>query len=549
MSTVRIPNRITATRGPELRCKGWRQETILRLLENNLENAEDPEALVVYMSIAKAARDWDSYSRIVAAITGLEEGETLVMQSGKPIGVFPTRRDGPLVVMANGNLVGRWSSDDHVERLAEKKLTIFPGFTAAAWQYIGSQGIVQGTYETFMACAREHFGGSLAGRLLVTGGCGGMGGAQPLAGVMAGAATLVIDVDAEKIERRIETGYCQRLARDLEAAVDLCLEAKQAREAISVGLVGNCAEVLPELVRRGLTPEIATDQTSSEPLMGYVPAGLGVDETKALRRSDPDQVKRRALESMRTHMDALLELKRRGSVVFEYGNNLRTRAELGGCRDAFTIGSFIEMFIRPLFCEGIGPFRWIAVSGEESDIARIDDIVLEQFRDNRRVCDWIGLARRHVKFQGLPARIGWLGHGERSRLAALVNDAVARREIAGPIAFTRDHLDSGSAAMPFRETGNMRDGSDAIADWPILNALLNGAAGADLVAIHGLADYGKSAGVTMVADGSDAASERLRRVFDCDTGLGILRHADAGYPAATAARRRNRLGLGPEHPR
>jgi len=536
-------NRVKAARGNELRCKGWRQEAILRLLENNLENAEDPDSLVVYMSIAKAARDWESYDRIVQALARLEDGETLVMQSGKPVGIFPTRSGGPLVVMANGNLVGRWSSDDELERLTTKGLTIYPGMTAAAWQYIGSQGILQGTYETFVACARTHFGGSLAGRWIVTGGCGGMGGAQPLAGQLAGAATLVIDVDEAKIRRRIESAYCQQLVTDLDEALAVCQSAQQRGEGVSVGLVGNCAEILPELARRNLVPDIVTDQTSTEPLMGYVPAGMSLDEVEMMRRSDPEQVKRRAFASMRAHLDAMLELQRRGAIVFEYGNNLRTRAEIGGSTAAFEIKSFIELFIRPLFCEGIGPFRWIAISGDPADIATIDDIILSEFSSNTRICDWIRLAREHVEFQGLPARIGWLGHGERSHLALKVNEAVADGRLQGPIAFTRDHLDSGSAAMPFRETGNMRDGSDAIADWPILNAMLNGAAGADLITVHGLADYGKSAGVTIVADGTTSAATRLRNTLNCDTGMGVLRHADAGYPSAQQARTRFKLGL------
>lgn len=536
-------NRILAARGNELRCKGWRQEAILRLLENNIENAEDPDSLVVYMSIAKAARDWDSFERIVQALKRLDDGETLVMQSGKPIGIFPTRGGGPLVVMANGNLVGRWSSDEELERLTAKGLTIYPGMTAAAWQYIGSQGILQGTYETFVACAHTHFGGTLAGRWIVTGGCGGMGGAQPLAGQLAGAVTLVIDVDAEKIRRRIETGYCQTLVTSLDEAIALCQAAKQRREGVSIGLVGNCADILPELVRRDLIPDIVTDQTSTEPLMGYVPAGVSMAEIETLRRTDPNRVKAQALASMRVHLEAMLTMQRRGAIVFEYGNNLRTRAEAGGAASAFDIKSFIELFIRPLFCQGIGPFRWIAISGEEADIGTIDQIILSEFSHNKRICDWIRLARDHVKFQGLPARIGWLGHGERSHLAQKVNEAVADGRLHGPVAFTRDHLDSGSAAMPFRETGNMLDGSDAIADWPILNALLNGAAGADLVTIHGLADYGKSAGVTIIADGTASAAGRLRNTLNCDTGMGILRHADAGYETAQQARARFNLGL------
>ena len=353
----------------------------------------------------------------------------------------------------------------------------------------------------------------------------------------------MIDVDEAKIRRRIETGYCQTLVTDLDEAIARCQAARRHGKGVSIGLVGNCAEVLPELVRRNLIPHIVTDQTSTEPLMGYVPAGLSLAELEALRRSDADQVKARAFASMRAHMEAMLEMQRRGAIVFEYGNNLRTRAEIGGESAAFEIKSFIELFIRPLFCEGIGPFRWIAVSGDPADIGVIDDIILDEFAENSRICDWIRLARTHVKFQGLPARIGWLGHGERSRLALKVNEAVAAGRLQGPIAFTRDHLDSGSAAMPFRETGNMRDGSDAIADWPILNAMLNGAAGADLITIHGLADYGKSAGLTIVADGTDSAATRLRNTLNCDTGMGILRHADAGYETAEQARDNFKLGL------
>jgi urocanate hydratase len=537
---------IKAQRGTTLRCKGWRQEAILRLLENNLENAENPAALVVYMSVAKAARDWESYDRIVRALRLLEEGETLVMQSGKPIGVFRTRADGPLVVMANGNLVPAWSSDDQVDEFVAKGLTIVPGFTAAAWQYIGSQGIVQGTYETFMACASKHFGGSLRGRWLVTGGCGGMGGAQPLAGYMAGAATLVVEADAAKIQRRIDTGYCQHLARSLDDALKIVDAARSKGEPVSVGLVGNCADVLPELLRRNLVPDVVTDQTSTELIGGYVPASLPLEETKRLWAAEPESIKPLAYESMRVHVDAMAELQRRGAIVFEYGNNIRKRATVGGAQHAFEIPSFVDLFIRPYFCEGIGPFRWIAISGAPSDIHAIDALIEREFSANERICAWIAKARDHVQFQGLPARIGWLGHGERTRLALLVNDMVASGEVSGPIAFTRDHLDAASAAMPYRETENMRDGSDAVSDWPILNALLNGAAGADLVTVHQLCDYGQSAGVTLVADGTSGAAARIERVLDCDTGLGVLRMADAGYETAVAAKARHGLGLGGE---
>jgi urocanate hydratase len=539
--------RVTAQRGGTLRCKGWRQEAILRLLENNLENGENPEALVVYMSVAKAARDWDAFERIVAALKLLEDGQTLVVQSGKPIGVFRTRGGGPLVVMANGNLVPAWSSDDQVEEFSRKGLTIVPGFTAAAWQYIGSQGIVQGTYETFMACAAKHFGGSLAGRWLVTGGCGGMGGAQPLAGYMAGAAILVVEADPAKIQRRIDTGYCQHMARSLDEALGLVLAAREKREPVSVGLVGNCADVLPELLRRNLVPDIVTDQTSTEPVGGYIPASLPLEEVRRLWSNEPDSVKPLVYEAMKIHIEAMAEFQRRGAVVFEYGNNLRSRATVGGgAKGAFEVPSFVDLFIRPYFCEGIGPFRWMAISGEPADIHAIDDLVLREFPANEQVCSWIRKAREHVKFQGLPARIAWLGHGERSRLAVLVNRMVGCGELQGPVAFSRDHLDAASAAMPYRETENMRDGSDAVSDWPILNALLNGAAGADLVAVHQLCDYGQSAGVTLVADGSDAAAERLQRVLDCDTGLGVLRLADAGYESALAAKARHGLGLAGE---
>ena len=539
-----MARRVSAQRGATLRCKGWRQEAILRLLENNLENAENPDALVVYMSVAKAARDWDAYERIVAALGRLEVGQTLVMQSGKPIGIFQTRGDGPLVIMANGNLVPAWSSDDQVDEFVKKGLTIVPGFTAAAWQYIGSQGIVQGTYETFMACARQHFGGSLSGRWLLTGGCGGMGGAQPLAGYMAGAATLVVEADPAKIQRRIDTGYCQHRADTLDAALALVFAAKSAGKPVSVGLVGNCADVLPELLRRKLVPDIVTDQTPTEPIGGYIPASIPLAETRRLWAAEPESVKPLVYESMRTHVEAMVEFQRRGAVVFEYGNNLRSRATVGGgAKGAFDVPSFVDLFLRPYFCEGIGPFRWIAISGDPADIYAVDDLVLREFAANEQVCSWIARAREHVRFQGLPARIAWLGHGERSRLAVLINAMVARGELHGPVAFTRDHLDAASAAMPYRETENMKDGSDAIADWPLLNALLNGAAGADLVTIHQLCDYGQSAGVTIVADGTEGAGVRLQRVLDCDTGLGVLRMADAGYETALAARARYGLGI------
>jgi urocanate hydratase len=523
---------VTAQRGLDLRCRGWRQETILRLLENNLENAEDPENLVIYMSIARAARDWQSFDRIVATLTNLREDQTLVMQSGKPIGVFPGQTTTPLVIMANGNIVGEWSNEENRRRLDDAGLTIMPGMTAGAWQYIGSQGILQGTYETFSAVARKHFGGTLAGRLLLTAGCGGMSGAQPLAGKLAGASTLVIEIDPARIDRRIATGYCDLRTDSIDEAIATWLGARNARQPLALALCANAADVLPAILARGIVPDIVTDQTFPDPVRGYVPSDLTLEETRAMRKSDPGRLAGLARHSIATHVRALLAFQEKGAIVFEYGNGLRAEAQSAGVGNAFDIGSFVDLYIRPLFCEGMGPFRWIAVSGDPKDIHTIDDIILANFSRNHPIVPWIEKAREHVQFTGLPARIGWLGYGERSRLGLLVNEAVADGRISGPIAFTRDHLDSGSAAMPHRETENMRDGSDAIADWPMLNALLNCASGADLVAIHGLGSRGVSAGVTIVADGTPSAAERLKRVLDNDPGIGVLRHADAGYQTA-----------------
>ncbi len=529
---IRRGREVKAGRGSELRCKGWRQEAILRLLENNLENAEDPDNLVIYMSIARAARDWNSFDRIVATLSHMNEDETFVVQSGKPIGVFPGQTTTPLVIMANGNIVGEWSSEESRHKLDDKGLTIMPGMTAGAWQYIGSQGILQGTYETFMAVARTHFGGTLAGRLLLTSGCGGMSGAQPLAGKLAGAATLVVEVDQARIDRRIASGYCDASTDNLDEATKLWLAARDEGRPLALALCANAAAVLPEIARRGILPDIVTDQTFPDPLKGYVPVELSVEQAQAMRKNDPDKLIDLARHSVAAHVRAMLDFLKRGSVTFEYGNELRAEAQKAGVEDAFTMHSFVDLYIRPLFCQGIGPFRWIAVSGNPQDIYTIDDIILESFSSNHPIVSWIEKARQHVQFTGLPARIGWLGLGERSRLGLMVNEAVASCRISGPIAFTRDHLDSGSAAMPHRETENMRDGSDAIADWPMLNALLNCASGADLVAIHGLGGRGVSAGVTIVADGNLATADRLKRVLDGDPGIGVLRHADAGYDLA-----------------
>ncbi len=529
---VRRGREVRAARGTELRCRGWRQEAILRLLENNLENAEDPDNLVIYMSIARAARNWESFDRIVAALATMREDQTLVMQSGKPIGLFPGQATTPLVIMANGNIVGEWTAEESRRRLDDMGLTIMPGMTAAAWQYIGSQGILQGTYETFMAIARRHFGGSLAGRLLLTSGCGGMSGAQSLAGKLAGASTLVVEVDEARIDRRISTGYCDQKSDDLDEALRLWIEARDKGEPLALALCANAAAVLPEIARRGIAPDTVTDQTFPDPLKGYIPVELSLDEARAMRKSDPERLIALARRSLAVHMRAMLEFMDHGAVVFEYGNGLRAEARVAGVADAFRMRSFVDLYIRPRFCQGVGPFRWIAVSGDPQDIYTIDDMILEAFSHNHPIASWIAKAREHVRFTGLPARIGWLGYGERSKLALLVNDAVASGRISAPIAFTRDHLDSGSAALPHRETENMKDGSDAIADWPILNALLNCSSGADLVAIHGLGGRGVSAGLTIVADGAPATAERLKRVLDGDPGIGVLRHADAGYEAA-----------------
>jgi urocanate hydratase len=529
---MRRGREVKAGRGTALRCKGWRQEAILRLLENNIENAEDPDNLVIYMSIARAARNWESFDRIVAALATMREDQTLVMQSGKPIGLFPGQATTPLVVMGNGNIVGEWAAEESRRRLDEMGLTIMPGMTAAAWQYIGSQGILQGTYETFMAIARRHFGGTLAGRLLLTSGCGGMSGAQPLAGKLSGAATLVVEVDEARIDRRIASGYCDRKTSDLDEALRVWIEARHNRQPLALALCANAAAVLPEIARRGITPDIVTDQTFPDPLSGYVPAALSLAEASALRKTDPERLIALARSSVAVHIRAMLAFMDRGAIVFEYGNGLRAEARAAGVAEAFRMRSFVDLYIRPLFCQGMGPFRWIAVSGDPQDIYTIDDMILETFSHNHPISSWISKAREHVRFTGLPARIGWLGYGERSKLALMVNEAVASGRISAPVAFTRDHLDSGSAALPHRETENMKDGSDAIADWPILNALLNCASGADLVAVHGLGGRGVSAGLTIVADGNPATAERLRRVLDGDPGIGVLRHADAGYDLA-----------------
>jgi urocanate hydratase len=523
--------------GATIRCRGWRQEGLLRLLENVLAVGEDPDNLVVYAALGKAARDWPSHDRIVETLKTIGDGETLLVQSGKPIGIVRTHARAPVVVMANCNLVGRWANAETFYALAEKNLICWGGLTAGDWQYIGSQGVIQGTYEIFMRIAARHFGGDLAGRFVLTAGLGGMGGAQPLAGKMAEAAILCVDVDEAKIERRIAVGYLDARADSLDAALAMIRAAQLESKPLSVGLCGNAAEIYPEIFGRGVVPDVVTDQTSAHDLVyGYVPAGLSLDEVRALRSREPGRLMAESTRSIVRHVRAMLDFQRAGAVVFDNGNLIRTQARNGGVADAFEIPIFTEAFLRPLFARAIGPFRWISLAGDPDDIGRIDDLLLERFADNRIVSNWVRLARRHVPFQGLPARIAWLGHGERTQLALAVNALVRDGRLAGPIAFTRDHLDAGAMAHPNIMTENMRDGSDAIADWPLLNAMVACSSQADLVAIHsgggGYAGYMTSAGLTLIADGSAAADERLALALTNDTTTGVMRYADAGYEEA-----------------
>jgi urocanate hydratase len=538
-SELLTPAEIRAPRGTALRCKGWKQEAALRMLMNNLdpEVAERPQDLVVYGGAGKAARDWPSYHAIVRELEALGNDETLLVQSGKPVGVFRTHEEAPRVLIANANLVGHWSNWDEFRRLEQLGLMMYGQMTAGSWIYIGSQGILQGTFETFASAGRKHFGGTLAGKLVVTGGMGGMGGAQPLAATMNGAALLCIEVEARRIERRIESGYCDRMTRSLDEALQLLHEAIEAKRPLSVGLVGNCAEVLPELARRGVVPDLLTDQTSAhDPLNGYIPAGYSVEDAAKLRAADPKQYVDRALDSIAMHVRAMLELQRRGAIAFDYGNNIRRMAADRGVGDAFNIPGFVPEYIRPLFAEGRGPFRWVALSGDPADIAATDEVLCRMFADNPSLTRWISLAREHVHFQGLPARICWLGYGERARFALEMNRMVADGRLKAPIVIGRDHLDCGSVASPYRETEAMPDGSDAVADWPILNALLNTAAGASWVSVHngggvGIG-YSLHAGQVTVADGTASSARSLDRVLTCDPGIGVLRHVDAGYAAA-----------------
>ncbi len=541
---------VRAPRGSEISCRGWIQEAALRMLMNNLdpEVAERPDDLVVYGGTGRAARSWEAFDAIVASLRSLGNDETLLVQSGKPVGVFKTHEDAPRVLIANANLVGRWADWENFRKLEAKGLTMYGQMTAGSWIYIGTQGILQGTYETFGAVARTHFDGDLSGRIVLTGGLGGMGGAQPLAATMNGAACLVVEVDAARIQRRLETRYVDVMEASLDDAWSRVVAAREKGEAISVGLVGNCADVLPEIVRRGWQPDVVTDQTSAhDPLNGYIPGGLTPEQAVELRASDPNDYLRRSRESIVTHVRAMLALQRAGSTVFDYGNNIRTEAHDQGLQDAFDIPGFVPEYVRQLFCQGRGPFRWVALSGEPSDIYRTDELVLELFPDNEHLVRWIRLASDRVAFQGLPSRICWLGQGERARFGLALNDLVAKGEVQAPIVIGRDHLDTGSVASPFRETEGMRDGSDAIADWPILNALLNTASGASWVSFHhgGGVGIGNAlhAGQVIVADGRAPAAVRLQRVLTNDPGIGVVRHADAGYEEAIATAREHDLEI------
>jgi urocanate hydratase len=533
-----------------LRCRGWRQEAILRLLENNLAIAEDPENLVVYAAHAKAARDHESLRAIIAALRTMQNGETLVVQSGKPIAVLPTGPRSPAVLLANGNLVGRWATPEVFYDLERRNLMAWGGLTAGCWQYIGSQGVLQGTYETFAQVAREHFGGSLHGRLVVSAGLGGMGSAQPIAITrMLGGVSVIAEVDGDKAARRRDAGTVDVVAHTVDEALDAALAARETSEARAIAVVANAADLLEGLLEREVTPDVVTDLTAAHDLRaGYIPAGMSLDEVAALRHGDPGKLESLALATMVRHVRAMLSLRERGAVVFDYGNNIRPHAAGGGVSDALTIDIFTARYIRPLFCLGIGPFRWICLSGDDADLAAVDDLCCELFDGTERITDWIGLAREHVARQGLPARIAWLGHGERARLALAVNDAVADGRLRAPVAFTRDHMDSGAMTHPNIISEAMADGSDAVSDWPLLNALLTTASGADLVALHagggGYAGYSQSAGMTVVATGNADGAARLAGALNVDTAIGVLRHADAGYDEARRAAHEHGLGLG-----
>ena len=520
--------------GPLLRARGWRQEALLRLLENVLSVGEDPDRLIVYAALGKAARNWPAHQAIVKALIEMDENQTLLIQSGKPVGLLKTHAKAPLVIMANCNIVGQWAKAEYFYELERKGLICWGGLTAGAWQYIGGQGVIQGTYEIFMRIAQKRFGGRLDGRFILTAGLGGMGGAQPLAGRMAGAAILCVDIDPERARMRKDIGYLEEIASDLDTALAMIYAAVKDKRALSVGLVGNAAEIYPEIARRGIIPDIVTDQTSAHDLVyGYVPKGMSLDQVRQLRENGQGQLMAASRASIVDHVKAMLSFQSKGAEVFDNGNLIRTQAREGGVENAFDIPIFTEAYLRPLFARAIGPFRWMALSGEESDIARVDALLLEMFPENEIVSNWVRLARAHIPFEGLPARIAWLGHGERTALALRVNELVASGKLKGPIAFSRDHLDAGAMAHPNIMTEGMKDGSDAIADWPLLDAMMLCSSMADLVVIHsgggGYAGYMTSEGVTVIADGTAEGAERLDHALTNDTALGVIRYADAGY--------------------
>jgi urocanate hydratase len=530
---------VKVQRGKTLRCKGWKQEAILRMLENNLENAEIPEELIIYGGTGKAARNWKCYDAIVESLKTLGHDETLLIQSGKPVAVFQTWTTAPRVLIANSNLVPHWSTWEQFRELEKLGLTMYGQMTAGSWCYIGTQGIIQGTYETFAACAQKHFKSNLKRKIVLTGGLGGMGGAQPLAVTMNHGVCLAVECDEKRIDRRIKTGFCNQKVKDIDEAVELATKAKDEETPLSVGVLGNCADILPKLVKDGFKPDVVTDQTSAhDELNGYVPAnyyGNSLKEAFELRAKNPKRYIQQSMESMKQHCKALLDFQKKGSVVFDYGNNLRGQALKAGLKNAFEYPGFVPAYIRPMFCIGRGPFRWLALTGNPDDILKTDKAAMKMFPEDKVLTNWITLAEKHLPWEGLPARVCWLGYGERAQFALAINKMVRESEI-GPIAITRDHLDSGSVASPYRETEAMRDKSDAIADWPLLNALLNCAAGADSVQIHNGGGVGiglsTHAGMVVVCDGTKETDERIKRVFTTDPGMGVARHADAGYKEA-----------------
>ncbi len=549
-TAVRGSRIVRAPRGTTLSCKSWLQEAALRMLMNNLDPdvAERPEDLVVYGGIGRAARNWDCFEALVRSLRALENDETLLVQSGKPVGVFKTHADAPRVLISNSMLVPAWATWEHFYELDKLGLMMYGQMTAGSWIYIGTQGILQGTYETFAEAARQHFGGSLKGRLVLTAGLGGMGGAQPLAATMNEGVILAVEVDRHRIERRLETRYLDTMSESLDEALDMATKARQEGRPLSIGLLGNAADVLPECVRRGVVPDLLTDQTSAhDPLNGYVPNGMSYEVALALRSSDPQRYMAEARRSMAEHVRAMLDLMQRGAVTFDYGNNIRAEAKKAGVHDAFAFPGFVPAYIRPLFCEGKGPFRWAVLSGDPEDLRVTDDAVLRTFPEDKALRRWITLARERVRSQGLPARICWLGYGERAKMGLVFNRLVRTGAVKAPIVIGRDHLDAGSVASPNRETEAMRDGSDAVADWPILNALLNAVSGATWVSVHhgggvGMG-YSIHAGMVVVADGTEAADARLQRVLTADPGTGVMRHADAGYERAIQVARERHVRI------